>query len=74
MDGPTRTHTQNIRPDGHPDTLAEMFDVVVAAAVLVIGSLLVVQTFIMRQCFQVGQPNSNSHFSNEVLTNEGKED
>ena len=51
-----------------------MFDVVVAAAVLVIGSLLVVQGFIMRQCFQVGQPNSNSHFSNEVLTNEGKDE
>ena len=48
----------------------KMIEVVVATAVLVIGSLLVVQTFIMRSCFQVGQPQESSHFSNEVLTNE----
>lgn len=47
-----------------------MIEVVVATAVLVIGSLMVVQTFMMRSCFPVGQPQESSHFANELLTNE----
>lgn len=45
-----------------------MIEVVVISLVIVAGSLMVVQTFIMRSCFKVGQPAQQSHFSSNTLS------
>ena len=45
-----------------------MFEVIIVTVVLVAGALMVVQTFVIRSCFQVGQPPQSSHFSSKTLT------
>jgi len=45
-----------------------MIELVVISLVLVAGSLMVVQTFIMRSCFTVGQPTQSSHFNCKTLS------
>lgn len=45
-----------------------MIELMVVTVVLVAGTLMVVQTFVMRSCFQVGQPAQNSHFSDNTLS------